>query len=133
MTSSPDSSLAKLLPLIHHAPLAMTVTTLTGHMTQVNPRCIQLIMPMAMDKNLPPDNLLTILTAYLPSIGTAIETFTLPTGLIIDQEPYQLQFTSGADTIERQFKLTIEKNTAETLLIFFEDVTDFLVKADRMR
>ena len=111
----------------------MAVTTLAGHITQVNPRCVQLLMPLAMYKNMPPDNLLQILIAYQPGIGVAIDTFAPPTGLVIDQEPYQLQFTTGNDIIERHFKLTIEKNTAETLLIFFEDVTDFLIKVEQSR
>lgn len=133
MVPNPQQHVQKLMRFMHHAPLAMAETDLRGTLLQVNPKALQLMMPMAAYLGLPGDNLLDTLTGFLPAIGQAIARFDKDSGMIIDQEPYRIEFQLNALSIERFFSLTIEKLGAEILLIFFDDVTDFLLKADQIR
>lgn len=133
MLSDPQQQVQKLMRFMHHAPLAMAETDARGTLLQVNPRALQLMMPMAFHLGLPGDNLLDTLTGFVPDIGQAVALFDDDTGMIIDQEPYRIEFLMNSQAIERFFSLTIEKLGAEILLIFFNDVTDFLLKADQIR
>ncbi|MBC3785811.1 hypothetical protein [Spirosoma utsteinense] len=133
MVPDPQQQVQKLMRFMHHAPLAMVETDLRGTLLQVNPKALQLMMPMAAYLGLPGDNLLDTLTGFLPAVGQAVARFDKDSGMIIDQEPYRIEFQMNALPIERFFSLTIEKLGAEILLIFFDDVTDFLLKADQIR
>ncbi len=133
MMANTQTHLQKIVPFMHRSPMAMAELSMQGVIRQLNPKCVQLMMPLAMHLGLPGDNLLDILTGFLPSVGQAIDHFSASSGLIISQEPYRIEFTVQQVTFERHFNLTIEKMTPESLLVFFEDVTDFLIKADTLR
>ncbi len=133
MEGNAQKYLQKLLPLFHHSPTAMAEINGQGAIRQVNPKAIQLLMPLAAHLSLPGDNLLDVLKGFLPFIGPLISSFKADTGLIIDQEPYRIRFTFDQSLIERHFSLTIEKTAPDSFLVFFDDVTDFLLKADVMR
>jgi len=125
--------LQRLLPLFHHSPLAMAEINAQGVISQLNPKAVQLMMPLAAHLGLPGHNLLDVLTGYLPSVGQAVADFSAGSGLIINHEPYTIRFAVSQSWFDRHFCLTIEKLSPEALLVFFEDVTDFLIKADAMR
>ncbi|MBO0952783.1 hypothetical protein [Fibrella forsythiae] len=125
--------LQKLLPIFHHSPLAMVEANAEGKIRQVNPKAVQLMMPLATYLDLPGTNIIDTLSGFIPAIRGAIADFYFDSGLIIDQEPYIIHFAYGQSLIERHFSLTIEKITPDSLLFFFDDVTDFLVKADALR
>lgn len=133
MIANPQQYLHRLLPLFHHSPVAMAEINAQGVIRQVNPKAVQLMMPLAMHLGLPGDNLLATLTGFLPSVGNAVSDFSRNSGLIIDHEPYIIRFTVQQALYERHFSLTIEKESHESFLIFFDDVTDFLIKADALR
>ena len=125
--------LQQLLPLFHHSPMAMAEVNVQGIIRRVNPKAVQLMMPMAMHLGLPGNNLLDTLAGYLPSLLPIIADFNPLSGVIIDQEPYIIRFEMEKTLIQRHFSLTIEKIGPESLLLFFQDVTDFLIKADALR
>lgn len=133
MLMDTPSPLQPLLPLFHHAPMAMAETDAQGAIRQLNPKAIQLMMPMATYLGLPGDNLLDTLAGLAPSIRQTVADFGADSGLIFDQEPYCIEFNVGSVQIERFFSLTIDKQAPGSLLIFFDDVTDFLIKADKLR
>ncbi|MEZ0486924.1 hypothetical protein [Fibrella aquatica] len=133
METDAQSHLQKLLPFFNRSPVAMAETSIRGDIRQVNPKAVQLIMPLAMHLGLPGDNLLDTLGGFLPQLNQTVTEFPAESGLVIGQEPYVVRFSVGQSLIERHFNLTIEKNTADSLIIFFEDVTDFLLKADALR
>jgi len=125
--------LQKLLPIFHRSPLAMAEVNAEGEIRQLNPKAVQLMMPLATYLNLPGTNLVDTLSGYIPIIREALSNFHLNSGIIIDQEPYIIHFSYGSNLIERHFSLTIEKITPDSLLFFFDDVTDFLLKVDAIR
>jgi hypothetical protein len=133
MIADPQAQVQKMMTFMHRAPLAMAETDSGGILRQVNPKAVQLMMPMAVYLGLPGDNLLDTLAGFLPGLRTTITRFEGNSGMIFDQEPYSIEFTMGTMQIERFFSLTIEKTEPDSLLIFFDDVTDFLVKADKLR
>jgi hypothetical protein len=133
MSSDPQQQVQKLTTFMHRAPLAMAETDAGGLLRQVNPKAVQLMMPLAVYLGLSGDNLLDTLAGFLPDLRTTITRFEGDSGMIFNQEPYRIEFIMGAARIERFFSLTIEKMNADSLLIFFDDVTDFLVKADQLR
>jgi hypothetical protein len=133
MIANTQPHLQKVVQFLHHSPMAMAEISMQGVIRQLNPKCVQLMMPLAMHLGLPGDNLLDVLTGFLPSVRQAIDQFDAHSGLIISQEPYRVEFAVQQVTFERHFSLTINKLTPESLLVFFEDVTDFLIKADALR
>lgn len=133
MITDPQLHVQKLMTFMHRAPLAMAETDAGGLLRQVNPKAVQLMMPMAAYLGLPGDNLLDTLGGFLPAVGATVAAFAGDSGMIFDQEPYRIEFTMGTVQIERFFSLTIEKMRPDSLLIFFDDVTDMLVKADQLR
>ncbi len=133
MITDPQLHVQKLMTFMHRAPLAMAETDAGGLLRQVNPKAVQLMMPMAASLGLSGDNLLNTLAGFLPAVGDAVVAFAGDSGMIFDQEPYRIEFTIESIKIERFFSLTIEKMNADSLLIFFDDVTDMLVKADQLR
>lgn len=128
-----EQQLSKIQLLLSHAPIAMAETDAAGQLRQANPKAVQLMMPLAAHLGLPLDNLLDTLWGYLPSVRQTVTQFDAEWGLIINQEPYRIEFSIGSSRIERYFSLTIEKISPESLLIFFDDVTDFLLKIDTVR
>jgi hypothetical protein len=91
------------------------------------------MMTLAMHLSLAGDNLRDVLTGFLPSVGQAVAAFPARTVSIIDQELHTNRFAIAKVWFERHFSLTIEKTAPDTLLVFFDDVTDFLIKADALR
>ncbi|GAB2515573.1 PAS domain-containing protein [Spirosoma aerophilum] len=133
MAKKAHDYLKQLLPLFNHAPVAIAEIDAQGLILQANPKAIQLLIPLAMRLNLSGHNLLDILIGYLPTASELITSFSPSSGLVIDQEPYRLQFVHEAVLIERYFSLTVEKMDTSHFLVFFDDVTDFLTKADTIR
>ncbi|MVM36771.1 hypothetical protein GO730_02305 [Spirosoma sp. HMF3257] len=133
MNTGLPEHLQRAWTLLHRAPIAMAETNGQGKIRQLNPKAVQLMMPMVAHLGLPGDNLLDTLAGFLPSARQAIAGFEGNSGLILEQEPYRLRFRIDSVLIERQFSLTIEKINDDSLLIFFEDVTDLLLKADALR
>ncbi|AUD03319.1 nitrogen regulation protein NR(II) [Spirosoma pollinicola] len=133
METASQQHLQKLVRLLDRAPVAMAEINAAGVIRQVNPKAVQLMMPMAAYLDLPGDNLLHTLTGFLPSLEQDIANFDASTGLIVDQKPYRIYFVTGEFKVERFFSLTVEKISADSLLIFFDDVTDFLTKVDALR
>lgn len=133
MATSTEQRLQRMLQLLQHSPMAMVEIDPTGAMLQVNPKAVQLMMPLAMHLGLPGDNLLDMLTGFIPSVSQLINNFEANSGLIIDYEPYILRFMDAQTLYERQFSLTVAKESSESLFIFFEDVTDFLIKVNDRR
>jgi hypothetical protein len=133
MITDPQLHAQKLMKFMHRSPLAMAETDAEGNLCQVNPKAIQLMMPMAAYLGLPGDNLLDILAGFLPTVKATVVGFEADSGMIFNQEPYRIEFSMGSGQIERFFSLTIEKMTPGSILIFFDDVTDFLIKADKLR
>jgi hypothetical protein len=133
MPADASQRIEQLWPLFHHSPVAMAETDQTGVLRQVNPKAVQLMMPMAAYLGLSGDNLLDTLDGFIPTLRETITDFLSESGPIITQEPYRIRFAVGDTRIERHFNLSINKKDPDSLLIFFEDVTDFLVKADALR
>ncbi|AUD04669.1 hypothetical protein [Spirosoma pollinicola] len=119
--------------LLHQSPVGMAETDGQGEIRQLNPKAVQLMMPMVAHLGLAGDNLLDTLIGFLPSLQRIITAFEPNSGTILAQEPYRIRFRVDSQRIERQFSLTIEKMTPDCLLIFFEDVTDLLLKAKASR
>lgn len=116
-TQDAQQHLQRLLPLFHHSSVAMVEINAQGVIEQLNPKAVQLIMPLAMHLGVSGDKLLDVLSGFLP----------------IGHEPYTLKFAVLQVWFDRHFGFTIEKTSPETPLVFFDDVTDFLIKADTMR
>lgn len=130
MEVNAQQQLLKLLPLFHRSPVAMARVDAQGFIHQLNPKAVQLMMPMVAHLGLSGDNLLDTLTGFLPSVGRAVTNFKPEFGMIIEQEPYRIRLLIDSTLIERQFSLTVEKISSDSLLIFFEDVTDLLTKVN---
>lgn len=122
-----------LLPLLHRMPVGAAEIDLQGLIRQANPKCIQLLMPLALHLKLPGDNLLDVLYGFLPDLRPRITQANIEAGLIIHQEPYVIRFEFEQTTIDRYFSLTVDRLSSNKLLLFFDDVTDFLVKVDSLR
>jgi|GEM_PF-6816367 len=123
----------RLLPLFHHAPMGMAETDAQGAILQVNPKAVQLMMPMAAGLGLPGDNLLDTLAGVVPSIRQTIADFEPDSGLIIEQELYPVRLATGAGPLDFYLSLTIEKVSPGSLLIFFSDVTSLPTRPDPFR
>lgn len=128
MNMASQEKLEKLLLLFQHLPVAIAEIDGQGFIRQLNPRAVQLMMPLVAQLGLPGDNLIDTLTGFLPAVGETIANFKKESGLVIDQELYMIRFVAGTTQVERQFSLTIEKINAEKWLVFFDDITDLLKK-----
>jgi hypothetical protein len=133
MITETEQHLQKLMTFMHRSPLAMAETDAGGGLRHLNPKAVQLMMPMAAYLGLSGDNLLDTLDGFLPTVKATVAGFEGDSGMIFDQEPYHFEFNMESGWVERFFSLTIEKMKPDSLLIFFDDVTDFLIKADQLR
>lgn len=116
----------KMLAIIHQIPVGMVETNHSGSITQMNAKGIQLLMPFLIHYGLAGEyNMLSLLDAMVPQLSAQVRGFEKNTGLIIQQENYQINFSTGNSNQLFYYFFTVNKIDENTLSFIFDDITSF--------
>lgn len=132
-TTALEKQVQAMLSIIHQVPVGIVETDAVGLIKQINPKGVQLLMPFLMHYDIAGhNNMLLLLQKMLPGIHAAIHSFTNASGMIIQQQNYQVELNLQNTPATRHFFFTVNKIDSNTLSFMFDDITAFYEREKKM-
>lgn len=124
MELSTEYSQQKLLSIIYQTPVGVIEMGQQGQIHHINAKGVQLLMPFFLQEGLLGDNLLALFDRHAPQIRSALSNADDSFNAIFNQERFVFPLRMGANTGDRHFWITINKQDHDAFTIFFDDVTE---------
>jgi len=125
-TAAMQKQVQKMLSIIHQIPVGLVQSDLSGAITQINAKGVQLLMPFFMHYELgDANNILSLLDKMLPGFAAVVRAFNKESGNIILQENYEIDLRKKDSRDTRHFFFTVNKIDANFLSFMFDDITEF--------
>ena len=114
-----------MVSIIHQIPMGLIQADPEGNILQLNARGAQLLMPFFFTYELAGDNIHELLRIIAPDIQQQIELFPEASGSIVNQLRKEVACDNGTGApVARHFVFTINKLSTESLLYYFDDITE---------
>lgn len=123
----------KLATIIKHAPLGLAEIDNSGKILQLNAQGEKLLQTVLLPLNIDGANFYDILEQVAPSLIQKISDYTDQTGNIVINESHGFTFLSSGETKELHFLFTINKISANCIVIHFDDITEKRLKEKLMQ
>ncbi len=114
-----------LLIILDQAAIGLIVANKKGDIRHMNQMAKMMVMPMFMQTNIPPDNIVKLLELIAPGIAETIEAFPEPSGFILTQQKQTVQIEHEGQLIVRHFFYSINKVSEQSFVYSFDDITNY--------
>ena len=114
----------KLFMFMKYATTGMAEIDMSGVIINLNVQGEAVLAPVISAHNINKNNLFDILTSVAPELTDKIKQFIDVAGEIATDEPPVFSFFSGAGKNERHFNLLVNKISASSIIISFQDIQD---------
>jgi signal transduction histidine kinase len=119
---------SKLAMIVSHAPLGLAEIDNTGKIIHLNIKGQALLRPVLSAVGINGNNFYEILEHVAPSLVQKIKNYPGKQGQVVVNESHGFSFLSGSETKELHFLFTIHKEFAESVIIYFDDITEKRLK-----
>ncbi len=134
MTSlSPEEQVQKMLSIIYQIPVGLIESDMAGNITQLNAKSVQLLMPLFSSLQLPGDNINKLLQVKAPGLLKRIREYIGKNGVIVSQLRQEIHSRNkNGDLVIQQYLFTINKLNADSLMYYFDDISEVYLKEKKL-
>lgn len=130
---SPEEQVQKMLSIIYQIPVGLIEVDMSGNITQMNAKSVQLLMPLFFSLQLPGDNINKLLALIAPALLNSIQEYKEQDGVIVSQLHQEIHSLSqNGDTLILHYLFTIHKLNANSLMYYFDDITEVYLKEKQL-
>jgi diguanylate cyclase (GGDEF)-like protein/PAS domain S-box-containing protein len=131
METTIDEDYEALIQFLYIAPIGLMQTQMDGDILMVNPRCAQLLMPLARNGEL--SNLYQALEAVAPDLRTAVQQFEGEHGMICEEWQLRVAADPARGVSRSILSLTLLKLDEGRLMAVIGDVTHSVQRERELR
>lgn len=114
-----------LLAVIQQAAIGLIVADKNGSIKHMNQMAEQMVMPLFMQTELMPDNIVNLLEMIAPGIAKTIQEFPDESGFIITQQKQTVELEHEGQSMIRHFFYSINKVSEDSVVFSFDDITNY--------
>jgi signal transduction histidine kinase len=114
-----------LLAVIQQAAIGLIVADKSGSIKHMNSMAEQMVMPLFMQTQLKPDNIVNLLEMIASGIAEKITNFPNESGYIITQQKQTVELEHEGQVMVRHFFYSINKVSEESVVFSFDDITNY--------
>jgi signal transduction histidine kinase len=122
----------QMLSIIYQIPVGIIQTDDQGVVQEMNAMAIQYLMPHFVANGLTGENLFDLLAKVFPLSLKALKKYDKPSGNILQQERFSINYGDQNPATEQHLILTINRLAENTYLFILDDITDLYKKEQEL-
>ena len=121
-----------LLSILDQAAIGLIVANQAGDIRHMNQMAEKMVLPLFLQTNTPPTNIVTLLEMIAPGIANTINEYPEDSGFILTQQKQTVEIQHEGQLIVRHFFYSINKVSEHSFVYSFDDITNYHVAQEEL-
>ncbi len=121
-----------LLSILDQAAIGLIVANQAGDIRHMNQMAEKMVLPLFLQTNTPPTNIVALLEMIAPGIANTINEYPEDSGFILTQQKQTVEIQHEGQLIVRHFFYSINKVSEHSFVYSFDDITNYHVAQEEL-